>query len=93
MVYAFRHGDADDAQFIRIEYGIRKKLYAMLCHDLYSMHKSGASISERSYARKKHLDVIGLFDDFTWQDSQDEDITHRVPCEKTEIDHACPTSF
>ena len=80
VVYAIRHGDADDAQFTRIEYGVRKKLDAMLRHDLYSMYKSGASESERSSARKKYLDAIGLFDDFMWPDSQDANITHREPC-------------
>lgn len=75
VVYAIRHGDADDEQFTRIEYGVRKKLDAVLRHDLYSMYKSGASESERSSAREKYLDLIGLFDDFKWPDSQDANIT------------------
>ena len=79
VVYAIRHGDADDAQFTRIEYGVRKKLDAMLRHDLYSMYQSGASESVRSSARKKYLDAIGLFDDFQWPDGQDANVTRREP--------------
>ena len=52
----------------------------MLRHDLYSMYKSGASESERSSARKKYLDVIGLFDNFQWPDSQDVNVTRSEPC-------------
>ena len=80
VVYAIRHGDRDDAQFARIEYGVRQKLDAMLRHDFYSMYKSAATESDRSSARKKYLDMIGLFDDFQWPDSQDANVTHGKPC-------------
>ena len=80
VVYSIRHSDTNDVQFTRIEYGVRKKLDAMLRHDLYSMYKSGASESERSSARKKYLDVIGLFDNFQWPDSQDVNVTRSEPC-------------
>lgn len=80
VAYAIRHSDTDDAQFTRIEYGVRKKLDAMLRHDLYTMYKSGASESERSSARKKYLNAIGLFVDFNWPDSQDVNVTRNEPC-------------
>ena len=80
VVYAVRHSNADDMQFVRIEHGVRKKIDSMLCHDLYSMYKAGASESERSVARKQYLDAIGLFDDFRWSDSQGANVTRRETC-------------
>ena len=79
VVYAIRHSEADDAQFIRIECGVRKKLDSMQRHDVYSTYKSGATESERSSARRKYLDLIGMLDDCKWPDGMDVNVTRSAP--------------
>ena len=75
--YARRHYDPEDPQFELIQCGVQKKLDSMFRHDMYSLYKSGASEQERSAARAKYLDEIGLFDDFKWLNSQDANVTRQ----------------
>ena len=75
-VYACRHSEPDDLQFKRLYAGVRKKLEAMMRHDLYSLYKSGAIEEIRAKARLEYLDAIGLFDSFRWSQSQDVNVTH-----------------
>lgn len=75
-VYACRHSEPDDLQFQRLDAGVRKKLDAMMRHDLYSLYKTGADEIIRSKARKEYLDVIGLPDSFRWSEIQDVNVTH-----------------
>lgn len=75
-VYACRHSEPDDLQFKRLYTGVRKKLEAMMRHDLYSLYKSGADEEIRAKARQEYLDAIGLPDSFRWSQSQDVNVTH-----------------
>lgn len=76
FMYAARHADEDDLQYKRIAAGVRKKIEAMMRHELYSLYKSGCSEEVRSKARSEYLDAIGLLDSFKWSDSQDANISH-----------------
>ena len=75
-VYACRHSERDDLQFKRLYAGVRKKLDAMMRHDLYSLYKSGADEETRAKARQEYLDAIGLSDSFRWNAAQDVNVTH-----------------
>ena len=75
-VYACRHSEHDDPQFKRLYTGVRKKLEAMMRHNLYSLYKTGANEETRSKARQEYLDAIGLFDSFRWNAEQDVNVTH-----------------
>lgn len=75
-VYACRHSEPDDFQFKRLYAGVRKKIEAMMRHDLYSIYKSGADEDTRAKARQEYLDAIGLFDSFRWDQNQDVNVTH-----------------
>lgn len=77
FVYATRHGDEDDLQYKRIAAGVRKKIEAMMRHELYSLYKSGSNEEVRAKARAEYLDTIGLFDSYKWTDSQDANISHK----------------
>lgn len=75
-VYACRHSEQDDLQFKRLYAGVRRKLEAMMRHDLYSLYKSGADEEIRAKARQEYLDLIGLSDSFRWDEKQDVNVTH-----------------
>lgn len=75
-VYACRHSEPNDLQFIRLYAGVRQKLEAMMRHDLYSLYKSGADGEVRAKARQEYLDAIGLSDSFRWSQAQDINVTH-----------------
>ena len=75
-VYACRHSEQDDFQFKRLCAGVRKKLEAMMRHDLYSLYKTGANEETRAKARQEYLDAIGLSDSFRWNTEQDVNVTH-----------------
>ena len=75
-VYACRHSEQEDLQFKRLYAGNRKKLDAMMRHDLYSLYKSGADEAVRAKARKEYLDAIGMFDSFRWAPEQDVNVSH-----------------
>jgi hypothetical protein len=75
-VYACRHSEPDDLQFKRLYAGVRKKLEAMMRHDLYSLYKTGADEVARAKARQEYLDAIGLSDLFRWSTEQDVNVTH-----------------
>ena len=75
-VYACRHPEYDDLQFKRLYAGVRKKLEAMMRHDLYSLYKTGADEETRVNARQEYLDAIGLFDSYRWNTEQDFNVTH-----------------
>ena len=75
-VYACRHSEQDDLQFKRLYAGVRKKLEAMMRHDLYSLYKTGANEETRAKARQEYLDAIGLSDSFRWNAEQDVNVTH-----------------
>ena len=74
-VYACRHSEQDDLQFKRLCVGVRKKLEAMMRHDLYSLYKTGANEETRAKARQEYLDAIGLSDSFRWIEEQDVNVT------------------
>lgn len=76
-VYACRHSEPDDLQFKRICAGIKKKLEAMIRHDMYSLYKSGANELIRGKARQDYLNAIGLLDTFQWPVEQDVNVTHK----------------
>ena len=75
-VYACRHSEQDDFQFKRLSAGVRRKLEAMMRHDLYSLYKSGADEKTRAKARQEYLDAIGLSDSFRWNVKQDVNVSH-----------------
>ncbi len=75
-IYACRYSEPDDLQFKRIYTGVRKKLEAMMRHDLYSIYKSGTDEETRAKAREEYLDTIGMFDSFRWNQNQDVNVTH-----------------
>ena len=75
-VYACRHSEQDDLQFKRLCAGVRKKLEAMMRHDLYSLYKTGANEETRAKARQEYLDAIGLSGSFRWNAKQDVNVTH-----------------
>lgn len=75
-VYACRHPEQDDLQFKRLCTGARRKLEAMLRHDLYSLYKTAADENTRAKARQEYLDAIGLSDSFRWAEEQDVNVRH-----------------
>ncbi len=81
-IYACRHSEQEDLQFQRLRTGVKRKLEAMLRHDLYSLYKSGASEEVRAKAREEYLDAIGLSASFRWSPERDVNVTHSEsdPC-------------
>lgn len=75
-VYACRHSEQDDLQFKRLCAGVKRKLEAMMRHDLYSLYKSDADEKIRAKARQQYLDAIGLSDSFRWRAEHDVNVTH-----------------
>ena len=75
-VYACRHPEYDDLQFVRLCSGVRNKLEAMMRHELYSLYKSGADELARTNARQEYLDAIGMPASFRWRSEQDANVIH-----------------
>ncbi len=73
-VYTCRHSEPEDLQYMRIETGVRKKLEAMMRHDLYSLYKSGADDELREKARQEYLNAIGFSASFRWLHEQDVNV-------------------
>ena len=71
VIYAYRHEEPDDMQYLRFMDGIRSKLEALKRSELYTQYVSGTSQEIRSSARNSYLELIGCFDDFRWPDSMD----------------------
>lgn len=66
----------DDLQFKRLYAGVKRKLEAMMRHDLYSLYKTGADEKNRAKARQQYPDAIGLSDSFRWCAEHDVNVTH-----------------
>ncbi len=75
-IYACRHPEQEDLQFQRLRTGVKRKLEAMMRHDLYSLYKSGATEEVRAKAREEYLDAIGLSASFRWSTERDVNVTH-----------------
>lgn len=63
-VYAVRHADPDDPQFKRITIFVKKKLQALMKHELYSLYKAGAPEETRKKVQNKYLDAVELMEAF-----------------------------
>ena len=63
-VYAVRHADPDDPQFKRITIFVKKKLQALMKHELYSLYKAGAPEESRKKVQKKYLDAVDVLEAF-----------------------------
>lgn len=74
-VYACRHPESGDLQFERLCSGAKRKLEAMMRHDLYTLYKTGASQEERAKARREYLDAIGLPGCWQWTDETDANVS------------------
>jgi hypothetical protein len=75
-VYAARHAEPNDLQYKRITVAVKKKLDALMKHELYSLYKAGASEEIRKKARDEYLDAAGIMESFRWSEEQDVNITH-----------------
>jgi hypothetical protein len=75
-VYAARHAEPIDLQYKRITVAVKKKLDALMKHELYSLYKAGASEEIRKKARDEYLDAAGIMESFRWSEEQDVNITH-----------------
>ena len=76
-VYACRHPEYEDLQFKRLCADVKRKLEAIMRHDLYSLYKSGANEEIRGKARQDYLNAVGLLDSFQWLPEQDVNVTHK----------------
>ena len=74
-IYAARHAEPDDFQYKRITMEVRKKLEALMKHELYSLYKAGASDEIRKKARDEYLDAAEIMESFRWSAEQDVNIT------------------
>ena len=74
-VYAARHAEQDDLQYKRITMAVRKKLEALMKHELYTLYKAGASEEIRKKARDEYLDAAEIMESFRWSAEQDVNIT------------------
>ncbi len=74
-IYAARHAEPDDLQYKRITIEVRKKLEALMKHELYSLYKAGASDEIRKKAREEYLDAAEIMESFRWSAEQDVNIT------------------
>ncbi len=63
-VYAVRHADPDDPQFKRITISVKKKLQALMKHELYSLYKAGVPEETRKKVQKKYLDAVDALEAF-----------------------------
>ena len=69
-VYAARHADPDDPQFKRITIFVKKKLQALMKHELYSLYKAGSPEAIREKVQNKYLDAIDILEAFQWRADQ-----------------------
>ena len=74
-IYAARHAEPDDLLYKRITMAVRKKLEALMKHELYSLYKAGASDEIRKKARDEYLDAAEIMESFRWSAEQDVNIT------------------
>ena len=74
--FVLDHSDPDDYDCKTIMNRVQDKIDAMARRDLYSKYKAGASVEERSAARREYLDAIGIGDSYKWSDIQDFNVTH-----------------
>jgi len=75
-VYAARHAEPDDLQYKRITMAVKKKLEALMKHELYTLYKAGASEEIRKKARDEYLDAANILESFRWSAEQDVNITN-----------------
>lgn len=75
-VYATRHAEPNDLQFKRIIFAVKRKLDALMKHELYSLYKAGASEKVRERAREKYLDAACILESFQWGAEQDANVAH-----------------
>ena len=75
VVYAYRHEEPNDMQYIRMMSQVNEKLQAMRRRELYTQYKAGSSSDDRKTARSAYLDLIGCFESFRWPDSMDVNVT------------------
>ena len=75
-IYAARHAEPDDLQYKRITMAVKKKLEALMKHELYSLYKAGASEEIRKKARTEYLDAADIMESFRWSTEQDMNVTH-----------------
>ena len=75
-IYAARHAEPDDLQYKRITMAVKKKLEALMKHELYSLYKAGASEEIRKQARAEYLDAADIMESFRWSTEQDVNVTH-----------------
>ena len=75
-VYAARHAEPDDLQYKRITMAVKKKLEALMKHELYTLYKAGASEEIRKKARDEYLDAANILESFRWSAEQDMNVTH-----------------
>ena len=73
-VYAARHADPDDPQFKRITIFVKKKLRALMQHELYSLCKAGSTEEARKKVEKKYFEAIDLLEAFQWGIKQGENV-------------------
>ncbi len=75
-VYAARHADPDDPQFKRITIFVKKKLRALMQHELYSLCKAGSTEEARKKVEKKYFEAIDLLEAFQWGIKQGENVPY-----------------
>ena len=75
-VYAARHAEPNDFQYKRITIAVKKKLKALMKHELYTLYKAGASEEIRKKARDEYLDAAEIMESFRWSAEQDVNVTH-----------------
>ena len=73
-VYAARHAEPDDLQFKRITMAVKKKLEALMRHELYTLYKAGASEEIRKKARDGYLDAADIMESFQWKAEKDVNV-------------------
>lgn len=72
--YFHNHQDQNDETYVEIEDLINDKLNALYRHDVYTTYKSDKSPYIKSLARNEYLRLIGLKNDFKWDDTDDLNI-------------------
>ena len=60
------HLGYDDEYEDEILQGLKRKLDALVRHELYTKYKTAPSAEERERARQEYLDRRGVFLDFRW---------------------------
>lgn len=62
----FLLGDTSETRLNAIEKGLNTKLDSIIKHDTYTTYKTAATETERETARKKYLEMVGMYEDFRW---------------------------